>query len=105
MGGDDEPAAPGVINIAVPPAPSANNVRAIASFHRYVETLVRPCTATMAPDAAILTVTNIDNSQSTTCTNTLTLVLPTGIDIMLHTEIFSEIGDVSDAPIPVRVSW
>lgn len=48
---------------------------------------------------------NIDNGQITTCTNTLGMTMPTGADIVLHTDVFGEIGDLADAPLPVHVSW
>lgn len=93
-----------VIEIAVPAPPSANNFRAIASYRRFVETLDRPCSTLLAPDGAVLTITNVDNGQSTVCNNTLTVVPPEGVDLILDTAIFGEISDVADAPIPVRVS-
>jgi len=105
VGGDDEPAPPAVINIHVPPAPSATSFRGAASYHRYVETLVRACTVPLAPDGAPIKIVNINNGQETTCTNSLTMPVPTGIDLLVHTDVFSEIGDVTDAPISVRVSW
>ncbi|CAB4363516.1 unannotated protein [freshwater metagenome] len=106
VGGTDTPKRPTLIDVAVPSTLPANSMRAQASFHRYPDTLTRPCSVLQAPDGAVVTVTNIDNGQSTTCTNTLTLAtLPDGIGVLLHTEIFAEIGNVTDAPIPVRVSW
>lgn len=105
VGGTDTPRRPSVINVAVPTTLSATSFRGVASFHRYPDTFDRACTAPRAPDGAALTVTNIDNGQTTTCTNTLTLVTPDGIDVLLHTDVFAEIGNVTDAPIPVRVNW
>ncbi len=106
VGGTDTPKRPTVIEVAVPTTLPANSMRAQASFHRYPDTLTRPCSVLQAPDGAVITVTNIDNGQSTTCTNTLTLAtLPDDISVLLHTDIFAEIGSVTDAPIPVRVSW
>jgi hypothetical protein len=63
------------------------------------------CTTLLAPDGALLTVTNLDNGQTTTCTNTLGMALPAGSDIVLNTAIYVTIGDLADAPVPVRVSW
>ena len=63
------------------------------------------CTTLLAPDGAVLTVTNLDNGQSTPCTNTLGMALPSGSDIVLNTAIYVTIGDLADAPVPVRVSW
>lgn len=103
VGGNDEPAPAGVINIAVPPAPAS--IRGLASYHRYLDTEPRGCTAPFAPNGVVLKVTNTDNGQTTTCLNTLTIVVPDGINMLLHTDVFAEIGDVVNSPIPVRVSW
>ena len=98
----------GTININVAPAPSGNTFLGRASFYRYPDTLTRPCTAPAVPDGALITVINIDNGQSTTCTNILTItakVEAMRVDIIVHTAVFSEIGDVADSPIDVRVTW
>lgn len=109
VSGDDQSASQGgVININVAPAPGANTFRGRASFYRYPDTLTRPCTAPSVPDGALITVINIDNGQSTTCTNILTIVAKAEamkVDIIIHTSVFSEIGDIADAPIDVRVTW
>lgn len=105
IGGDEQPVAPGVINVAVPPAPSANSFRGRASYFRYIESVDRACTVLTAAEGAPIRVTNVNNGQETTCTNTLIMELPDGVDILIHTDVFSEIGDITDAPISVRVSW
>jgi len=105
VGGEDQPTQQDVINIAVAPAPTATDVRASASYRQFPGTLERACTAVFAPDATLLTITNVDNGQSTTCTNSLIVAPPRGVDIVLDTEVYVEIADVADAPTPVRVSW
>ena len=104
VGGDDVPVPPAAVVVAVPPPTSANQVDARASFHRYSEGS-RECTTLLAPAGALLTVENIDNGQTTTCINTLGMAIPAGADMVLHTEVFSEIGNLADAPLPVHVSW
>ncbi len=104
VGGDDAPVPPAAINVAVPPAPGATEALAHATFRRY-GTNARQCTTLLAPDGAALTVVNLDNGQKTTCTNTLGMPMPSGADLVLDTSVFSEIGDLADAPVPVRVSW
>ena len=104
VGGDEVPVPPAAVVVAVPPPTSANQVTARASFHRYTAGS-RQCTTLLAPDGALLTVENVDNGQSTTCTNTLGMAMQTGADLVLHTEVFGEIGDLADAPLPVHVSW
>lgn len=104
VGGDEQPVLPAVVNVAVPTTAGVNQVEAAASYHRYGPGS-RQCTTMLAPEGALLTVTNIDNGQSTTCTNTLGMTMPAGANIVLHTDVFAEIGDLADAPLPVRVSW
>lgn len=104
VGGDEQPILPEAVNVAVPPPAGINQVLAKASFRRYTAGS-RQCTTLLAPDGALLTVENIDNGQITTCTNTLGMTMPTGADIVLHTDVFGEIGDLADAPLPVHVSW
>lgn len=105
VGGDDTLVPPGVIDVNVPPAPGANEAIGKASFHRYAGLGVAVCTTMSAPDGAKLTVTNLDNGQTTTCTNTLGMALPAGSDVVLNTAVYVLIGDLADAPIPVRLSW
>jgi hypothetical protein len=105
VGGDDAPNPPGLIDIAVPPAPGANDLLMKASYHRYIGAVGVPCTTLLAPDGAALTVTNVDNGQTAKCTNTLGLAVPAGAEIVLDTALFATIGDLADAPVPVRVRW
>ncbi len=104
VGGDDLPVPPAAVVVAVPPPAGINQVNARASYHRY-SAGSRQCTTILAPNGALLTVQNIDNGRTTTCTNTLGMAIPAGADIVLHTEVFGEIGDLADAPLPVHVSW
>lgn len=105
VGGDEAPTPPQVVQIAVPPKPSANEVLMKASFHRYQDATVAVCTTLLAPDGATLRVVNLDNGQVVTCANRLGMAVPAGADIVIDTNVFTRIGDLADAPIPVRVSW
>ncbi len=104
VGGDDEPVLPGVVDVAVPPPPNANEVAARAAFARY-NAAGRPCTTLLAPDGVLLTIRNVDNGQTTTCTNTLGKAIPPGADVVMDTAIYTEIANLADAPVPVRMSW
>jgi hypothetical protein len=105
VGGDSTPRVPGVIEVAVPPKPSPNQFTGKASFFRYNLAAGHPCTTRKVPDGTPLTVTNLDNGQSTSCINTLGIAVPSGADIVLDTPLMAEISDLTDAPVPVRVSW
>ena len=54
---------------------------------------------------ATVKVSNVDNGLSITCTNTLGMAVPAGTGIVIDTALFVQIGDLADAPIPVRMSW
>lgn len=104
VGGDSLPATPSEVQIAVPPPPNTNEVQARASYKRFAVGN-RMCTTLLAPDGSLLTIVNVDNGQTTTCTNTLGVAIPEGADIVLDTAVYIEIADLADAPVPVRVSW
>ena len=101
--GDVDPAAPG--QVLVPPPPSGNVVIGRASHGRYDDDLSRPCTTGVAPDQATLQITNLNNGQTTLCVNTYGKTPPTGVEIVLDSDQFSEIARLTDAPIPVRINW
>lgn len=98
-------AGPAVVDIIIPPGPTATEAKGRASFRRYADPTKRPCTTALAPFGKTLTVTNTDNGQSTTCLNSISTPLPDGVDIVLHTDIFTLISDLADAPVPVQISW
>lgn len=96
---------PAVVDIVVPRGPTDQEATGRATFRRYADGSKRPCTTDLAPWGALLTVTNTNNGQTTTCVNGLSTPLPAGVDIVIHTELFATISDLADAPIPVRISW
>ena len=63
------------------------------------------CGAPDAPYGAVLTVTNRDNGRTITCVNRAPTGLADGIELLLNTAQFSELAQLVDAPIPVRVTW
>ena len=101
------PALPGLINVAVPPAPGANELLDEGQLPPLLSAPVgQPCTTLLAPDGATLTVTNLDNGQTTTCTNTLGhRRAGRRRHRAQHGAVHVTIGDLADAPVPVRVSW
>ena len=114
VGGGEDPAPPDPVSIATAPEPAANEVRTTTQFVRIRDTTdaegnpitsVPRCSTMIAPEGALLTVLNVDNGQSTTCTNTQGIQVPPGVDMVMGTDVFALIGDLSDAPLPVRISW
>ncbi len=81
-----------------------------ATFRRWDSTTVAevraaPCQTVLAPLGTRLTVTNVNNGRSVRCVNVALEPPPNGALVMLHTEALLAIGDLADAPLPVRVSW
>ena len=95
----DDPA-----TIAIPRLPDV--VEGRASFSRSI-TDVTSCQVSPlvgAPFGAAITVTNLDNSFSVQCINNVGGAEPDD-QIVLHADAFSKIGDLTDAPVPVALSW
>jgi hypothetical protein len=105
LNGPASGADPAVVDIIIPPGPTATEAKGRASFRRYSDPSRKPCTTSLAPWGTTLTVTNTDNGQTTTCVNSTSTALPAGVDIVLHTDVFALISDLADAPVPVRISW
>jgi hypothetical protein len=98
--------APAVIDVALPDAPGDREALGRATYRTYLDsTIFRPCTSYLVPSGATITVTNIDNGLSTTCTNTLSVAKPADADIVMNTDVYVAIADLVDAPVPVRLSW
>jgi hypothetical protein len=98
--------APAVIDIALPDAPGEREALGKATYRRYPDSTVnRPCTTYLAPSGATITVINIDNGLSTTCTNTFGVAKPADADVVMDTDVYVTIADLVDAPVPVRLSW
>lgn len=105
MSGDVAPGAVEPPSVLVPPVPSGNSLVVKASFTRYAEELLQPCSTGLVAEGVMITVTNLDNGQRTTCVNIYGKIPPAGSDIVLDTEWFTEIGNLADAPVPVRITW
>jgi hypothetical protein len=97
--------APAVIDVALPDAPGPNEIEGTASYKRFDATLEKKCSAPRAPSGVLLTITNIDNGLSITCRNTMGVSIPYGITVGIDTDLFIEIADLADSPVPIRLSW
>jgi hypothetical protein len=87
--------------IAIPRVGEA--IIGLASFNYYIVD-VTACAAKDAPFNVRLTVTNLDNSRSVTCINKIGGAQMKD-DIVLHADAFLQIGDLTDAPIHVSITW
>jgi hypothetical protein len=93
----------GFAEIAVPMADESDSIFAQATFLSTVPGSLT-CLAKDIPSGQTVTVINLDNLRSATCR---ILLAPTGqqADIVLHTDNFVELADLTDAPISVQVRW
>lgn len=87
------------------PAVQSDVITGTASYSNlgYTETAV--CYSIEAPIGRVVTVTNINNGRSITCTNVFSLLVPNGVTVILHTSVFIKLADLIDSPIPVKISW
>jgi len=103
---EDSGPAPEIITVNVPAPPSGTVIKGVASFIRWPETLgLRPCATPNALIGAIITVTNLNNGRSIECNNVSIERLPGEAVIIVHTDVFLELADLVDAPIPVQISF
>ncbi|MEY2610888.1 MAG: hypothetical protein RLZZ128_1537 [Actinomycetota bacterium] len=103
---EDSTPAPEIITVNVPAPPSGTVIKGIASFIRWPETLgLRPCATPNALIGSIITVTNLNNGRSIECNNVSIQQLPGDAVIIIHTEVFLELADLVDAPIPVQIAF
>lgn len=91
----------GVAEIAVPIAPTAERVTIDATFRSNV-VAAGICRVPGLGNGQQITVVNLDNNRSITCTTSLT---PAGAspELVMHPDLFSQIADLTDAPIPVEI--
>ena len=91
----------GFNEIAVPAADRFDSIFAQATFQGNVPG-TQTCLAKDIQSGQIVTVINLDNLRATTCR---ILIAPVAqrADIVLHTDNFVELADLTDAPISVQV--
>lgn len=63
------------------------------------------CQCSVAPANARLTITNVNNGRTATCTNVLTRPTGTGAVLVLDTDTFLQLANLVEAPLPVHISW
>lgn len=87
-------------------APPADETRANgAASYRSTVTSRDVCLTATAPYGQRIRVTNSDNSRSVDCVVGLP---PTGTEagtVILHTDLYAQIADLTDAPVPIEIDW
>ena len=87
------------------PAVNPNEQTGLATFSNLGYTQSPVCYSTVVPAGASVTVTNVNNGRTVKCTSVYSLLVPSGMAIMLHSSVFTKIANLIDAPIPVKISW
>lgn len=104
--GDNGVSAPDIVTVNVPAPPTGTVISGRASFIRWPQTLgLAPCATPHALIGAKITVTNLNNMRSVECDNVSIESLGGGNTIIIHTDVFLEIADLVDAPIPVEIQF
>ena len=97
---------PEIITVNVPAPPEGTVIKGNSTFIRWPQTMgLRPCATPHALIGAVVTVRNVNNGRSITCDNVSIQALTSGYVIVIHTELFTEIADLVDAPVPVEISF
>jgi hypothetical protein len=88
--------------IATPAAPDVEHITTSASYRSTISP-TDTCLASNITTGTTITVTNLNNGHSITCTATRVYsTADTGL--ILFTDTFAQIADLTDAPIPVEIS-
>lgn len=92
----------GVAEIAVPARPETAPLRLEASYRSTVAGQ-RTCLVKNLDSGLTVEVTNVDNGRSVTCVTSFA-PFSQSADIVLHTDAFSLLADITDAPITVELA-
>jgi hypothetical protein len=99
---------PAVVEIAVPRSTMGNSVEGTASFEHFGiedEGTLQPCAYDGLAAGTILTVVDLDNGRSVTCTAIGPPEPGARVTIVLSRSAFAQIADLGQAPVHVRISW
>ncbi len=98
----------GIVTIDVAAPSGDNQATGVAQYRRWPNGLTdseQPCGSAIAPFGERVVVTNTNNGYKVACTNVSSKPLPEGVVILLDTDVFLELADLGDSPIPVKISW
>ena len=90
--------------IAIPRLPDVIEGKATFSRDIVAVTSCQVAGPVGAPLGVAITITNRDNSRSVRCINDIVAPEP-DYQVVLHPDAFAQIGDLTDAPVPVTFSW
>lgn len=103
--GGPPPIAPSGSAAVAYPATSPNSITGRATFTAFGYSSNPVCFSAMTPVGVQLTVTNINNGRSIKCTSAFAVSVPVGVTVQLNSTQFTQLADLIDAPIPVKITW
>lgn len=101
LDGPSADAAVGPPEIAVPAAPRGELITTSATYSSTLPNTT-VCIVPGVAHGSEITVVNLDNNRSTTCT-TVRAGAGSSAELILHVHTFSALADLTDAPIPVEI--
>lgn len=92
---------------AVVAYPSANamEITGLGTFSSFNGGPPSVCNSPIAPYGSKLVVRNLNNGRSISCSNVMMPSTPANVSVVLHTELFVQLSDLVNAPIPVSITW
>ncbi|MEL6892221.1 MAG: hypothetical protein AAFP84_11535 [Actinomycetota bacterium] len=102
MDGDPPSSTVAVPQIAVPEEPAIAPLRRSASFRSTINGF-RTCLVRELDSGLTVTITNLDNGREITCVTSLAPADQID-EVVLHTRLFRQIADLTEAPITVEVA-
>lgn len=101
LGGTVAPDADDPPMIAV--LPRRDTLTGTASFSAMIDRTTT-CIIPKVPMGTEVTITNLDNSRRVKC-QVVAVATPQTTDVTMHVDAFSQIADITEAPVPVEISW
>jgi hypothetical protein len=98
---------PALVQIAVPTAGRGNELEGIATFQRFGSDggTVGSCAFAGPAIGAVLTVVDLDNGRLVYCSVIGPPPPSARADIVLSSSAFSQMADLGQAPVHVRITW
>jgi hypothetical protein len=95
----------GTGQIAYPADNDGQMRRGIATYKRFPDVAKTGCATNLVPLGALITVRNLNNGRKVQCSNLNIGYVPPNVDIVLHTELFEDMAELKEAPLPVEMTW
>jgi hypothetical protein len=98
--------AAGAVTIGVAAPPGAQTVDGNASYKRWSSSSggLAPCATRLASVGVRMVVTNTDNGHRVAC-RVVSNEAPDGVSVVIDTDLFLDLADLVEAPVPVSLSW